>query len=315
MKFGVQVSQSGMSWQDFLSIVRWLDEESQFEHLWLADHFVTGMGTAFGSEGSYLEGWSSLAAVAQATSRLRIGVLVTGNTYRHPAVLAKMATTVDHISNGRLNFGLGAAWHEYEHQVFGIPFLTVKERLDRLEEAAHLIKLLWTEDRPKFDGKYYQLDAPPYNPPNVQQPHPPILIGGNGEKRTLKIVARYADIANISFTEASAETVKHKFAVLDRHCADVGRDPATIRRTVQKLVFLTDDENVHQRAIIGLKAASDQSEDEVRQTVILGGPEEAVRQIRDLADAGVEETYIVQFDPSRRQTLEDFSAKVIPEFA
>lgn len=315
MKFGVQVSQSGMSWSDFLSIVEWLDRESGFERLWLADHFVTGTGTAFGSEGAYFEAWTSLAAVAMATSRLRLGVLVSGNTYRHPAVLAKMATTVDHISNGRLDFGLGAAWHEYEHQAFGIPFPRVKERLDRLDEAAKVIKLLWTQDRPQFEGTYYQLDAPPYNPSNVQVPHPPILIGGNGEKRTLKIVARYADIANISYNHASAATVKHKFDVLDRHCADLGRDPATILRTVQKLVFLTEDKAVHERAIIGLKAMGNQTEDEIRSTVILGGVEEAKSQIQALADAGVEETYIVQFDPSRRRTLEDFSAGVIPEFS
>lgn len=315
MKFGVQVSQSNMSWSDFFSIVQWLDRDSNFEHLWLADHFVPGFGTAFASEGEYFEAWTSLAAVAQATSRLRLGVLVSGNTYRHPAVLAKMATTVDHIANGRLDFGLGAAWHEYEHQVFGIPLYTVKERLDRLEEAAHLVKLLWTEDRPKFDGKYYQLDAPPYNPPNVQKPHPPFLIGGTGEKRTLKIVARYADIANISYESASAATVKHKFSVLDQHCADLGRDPATIRRTVQKLVFLTDSETVHQRVIVALKAMGDQSEDEIRQTVILGGVDEAKRQVQALADAGVEETYIVQFDSSNRETLEQFSDRVIPEFS
>jgi alkanesulfonate monooxygenase SsuD/methylene tetrahydromethanopterin reductase-like flavin-dependent oxidoreductase (luciferase family) len=142
-----------------------------FESLWLMDHFVTGFGTAFGSEGPCLEGWSALAALAQATSRVRMGIMVTGNTYRHPAVLAKQATTVDHVSGGRLDFGIGAAWHTYEHEAFAIPFHTVKERLERLEESVQVIKLLWTEPLPKFDGAYYRLNAPPYNPPSVQQPH------------------------------------------------------------------------------------------------------------------------------------------------
>src|SRR5206468_729705 len=151
-------------------------------------------------DGPHFEGWTTLAALAMATERVRIGTLVTANTYRHPAVLAKMATTVDHIPRGRLEFGLGAAWHAYEHEVYGIPFHTARERLERLEESARAIKLLWTEPRPKFEGKYYQLHEPPYNPPNVQQPYPPLLIGGGGEKRTLRTVARYADACNVSGT-------------------------------------------------------------------------------------------------------------------
>lgn len=159
-----------------------------------------------------MEGWTSLAALAQATSRARLGILVTGNTYRHPAVLAKQATTVDHISGGRLIFGLGAGWHEYEHAAFGIGLPPVKERMDRLEESAEMIKALWTESRPASSGSYYSLDRPPYNPANVQQPHPPILIGGGGEKRTLRIVAKYADVANV---QGTPEEVAHKWQVLD----------------------------------------------------------------------------------------------------
>ena len=122
-------------------------------------------------------------ALAQATERARLGILVTATRIAIRCALAKMATTVDNISNGRVQFGLGSAWHEYEHEVFGIPFHTVRERLERLDEAAHLMKPPWTEQRPKFDGKYYQLNEPPYNPSNVQQPHPPIVIGGGGEKK------------------------------------------------------------------------------------------------------------------------------------
>ena len=182
VKFGVQASQGNTTWPELLDLWRELDQDSEFDYLWLVDHFVPGQGTAMGADGPHLEGWTALAALAQATERARIGPLVTGNTYRHPAVLAKMATTVDHISNGRLEFGLGAAWHEYEHEVFGIRFPPVRERLERLEEAAHLIKLLWTEPRPQFEGQYYQLKEPPYNPPNVQQPAPAHRYRRRGRK-------------------------------------------------------------------------------------------------------------------------------------
>ncbi|HEY5640668.1 MAG TPA: LLM class flavin-dependent oxidoreductase, partial [Dehalococcoidia bacterium] len=178
MKFGAQTSQATIGWQDLLALWREVDTGGAFDSLWLMDHFVTGFGQESGSDEPCLEGWMTLAALAQATSRLKLGILVTGNTYRHPAVLAKQATTVDHVSGGRLIFGLGASWHEYEHQAFGIPMPPLRERMDRLEEAARLTKQLWTEERPSLEGAHYSLDRPPYNPPNVQTPHPPILIGG-----------------------------------------------------------------------------------------------------------------------------------------
>lgn len=311
MKFGVQATQSGISWEDLLDLWRELDTNTAFEHLWLMDHFVTGQGTAANSEGPCLEGWTALAALAQATSRARIGIMVTGNTYRHPAVLAKMATTVDNISGGRLEFGLGAAWHEYEHQAFAIPFHTVRERLERLDESAHVIKALWTEDRPKFDGKYYQLDAPPYNPPNVQKPHPPIVIGGGGEKRTLRTVAKYADATNVSGTP---DDVRRKFQVLEGHCRDVGRDFSEIRRTIQVLLFLTDDEDFKRRVIQGVMAFRGGDEEEARRSTLLGSPDEVKAQIKKFAEAGVQEIVLAQFPRAHRQSLLRFSQEVIPEF-
>lgn len=317
MKFGVQASQSGIAWNDYHDLVQWLDTGSNFEFLWLTDHFVTGFGTAFGSDGDYFEGWTTLASVAEATNRLRIGVLVSGNTYRHPAVLAKMATTVDHISGGRLEFGLGGAWHAYEHEVFAIPFLTTKERLDRLDEAAELIKKLWTEDHPTFEGKYYQLKAPPYHPPNVQEPHPPILIGGAGEKRTLRTVARFADVANISFNEAHPDTVRHKFEVLDQHCRDIGRAPSEIRRTVQVACMMGADDAVVERTVQGLSGMLGLSQQHARETILAGTPEEVRAQIDKLAGAGVTEVYITLIGNTSgaRPMLDQFSEQVIPTFA
>ncbi len=311
MKFGVQATQAGVSWDELLSLWQELDGDSNFDHLWLMDHFVTGMGAATGSEGPCMEGWTALAALAQATSRVRLGIMVTGNTYRHPAVLAKMATTVDQISGGRLEFGLGGAWHTYEHGAFAIPFHTIKERLERLDEAVQVIKLLWTQTRPTFQGRYYQLDQPPYNPPNVQQPHPPILIGGGGEKRTLRTVAKYADATNVSGTP---EEVRHKYEVLERHCKDVGRDFSEIRRTIQLLLFLNDDPAFQQRVVQGIVSFRGGSEEDARRSVLMGSVEDVKASVQAFADAGVQEIIVAQFPRFHRESLLRFSREVVPAF-
>jgi len=251
-RFGVQLPQTNVSWPEYLALWQELDE-SPFESAWTMDHFVTGRSEAEAHRGSCLEGWTALAAVAQATKRLRLGCLVTGVTYRHPAVLAKMATTVDIISNGRLEFGIGAAWHEYEHRAYGIPFYTMKERQDRLEEAVQIIKALWTGAPATFQGKHYQLDNAPFLPPNVQKPHPPIMVGGSGPKRTLRTAARYADTVNLW---GPPEMVQQSLEALEGHCRDVGRDFSQIRVTV----FLPVMDSVESaRSIIGrfLKAGFD----------------------------------------------------------
>ncbi|MGQ9573487.1 MAG: TIGR03560 family F420-dependent LLM class oxidoreductase [Chloroflexota bacterium] len=243
-RFGVQLPQIHIAWPEYLALWQELDE-SPVESAWTMDHLVPGRTEAEAHGGPCLEGWIALAALAQATRHLRLGCLVTGVTYRHPAVLAKMATTVDIISNGRLEFGIGAAWHEYEHQAYGIPFYTMKERQDRLEEAIQLIKALWTGAPATFRGKYYQLDGAPFLPPNVQKPHPPIMVGGSGPKRTLRTAARYADAVNLW---GSPDMVRESLEVLKGHCRDVGRDSAQIRVTVF-VPIMAEMENT--KAIIG----------------------------------------------------------------
>jgi len=308
MRFGAQVTQSGVSWQELLAAWQELDGGSRFDTLWLMDHFVTGMGTEAGSEGPCLEGWTALAALGHATSRVRLGTLVSGNTYRHPAVLAKMATTVDHICGGRLELGIGGAWHTYEHQAFGIPFHTTRERLERLDEAVQLIRLLWTEERPTFDGRYYQLDRPPYNPPNIQQPHPPIMVAGGGEKRTLRTAARYGDATNVSGTP---KEVRHKHEVLKRHCEDAGRDPAQIRRTVMSPLLFSDDAEMQRRFVQGMAAFRRSSEDEARRAVLMGSADEMKAQIQAWAEVGVDEVIVSQFPRLHLESLLRFSAEVI----
>jgi len=308
MKFGAVPTQAGVEWETLVETWEELDRGSKFDSLWLMDHFVTGFGQEFGSEGPCMEGWTALAGLAQSTSRARLGILVTGNTYRHPAVLAKQATTVDHISNGRLIFGIGAGWHEYEHTTMldGLP--PVKERMDRLDESVGLIKALWTEDRPSTRGTYYSLDRPPYNPPNVQKPHPPILIGGGGEKRTLRIVAKYADVANV---QGSPEEVAHKWQVLDEHCKAIGRDPGEIKRTIQAPLWLTDDEAFKERVTQGMAAAGARD----TRSALLGNADEVKSQVQAFNDAGVEEIYLAQWPRTHMESLRGFSEKVIPEFA
>jgi F420-dependent oxidoreductase-like protein len=202
-----------------------------FDHLWLFDHLLP-----IHQEPAQPihDGWTLLGAMAEDTRRTRIGLNVTGNLYRHPGLLAKIAVTVDHLSGGRLEMGLGAGWNEPEFRMFGMDFPeSPGERINRLDEAVRDLKLLWTEPRATFEGRYYQLAEAVAEPKPVQRPHPPIWIGGNGPKRTLRIAAEHADVWSCDVWPTSAAAMEPAYAlakVLDQHCAAVGRDPQTIRR-------------------------------------------------------------------------------------
>jgi F420-dependent oxidoreductase-like protein len=223
---GIKVSPQNCTIGDLRAVWR-IADEAGFDHLWAFDHFNPIFSDV---AGDVFEGMTLLAAMAEATSRVRIGLMVAGNTYRHPAVLAKMATTIDYLSGGRLEFGLGASGAEVEHTMLGIPFYTAGERIRRLAEALTVCRKLWTEERASFDGRYYTLTEAISNPKPLQRPHPPIWVGGGGEKLTLRVVAEHADVWNVI---GSVEEVVRKASVLDQHCADVGRDPAEIKRSVQ----------------------------------------------------------------------------------
>src|SRR5947209_19679761 len=184
IRLGIDVSQHQLTWEELLSRVRF-GEEAGFEAAWVFDHFTPLYGDR---KGPCLEGWTLLAALAAATSRIRLGVLVSGVTYRHPSILATEAITVDHVSGGRLEIGMGAAWHEGEHQELGIPFPALRERAERLEEAVRLMRALMTGDGVSFDGRHYRLEHATYRPRPVQRPHPPFWIGASGEQLMLPIV-------------------------------------------------------------------------------------------------------------------------------
>ncbi|MBI1727760.1 MAG: TIGR03560 family F420-dependent LLM class oxidoreductase, partial [Candidatus Rokubacteria bacterium] len=188
--------------------------------------------------GNMIESWTTLTALASLTKRMRVGTIVSGNTYRHPAVLAKMAANVDIISGGRLICGIGAGWQENEHTAYGMPFYTVGERLQRLDEACQVLNLLWTQERSTFKGTYYQLDDAPLMPKPVQKPRPELMIGGGGEKVTLKIVARWADHWNVW---GGPEILAKKGKILDGYCAAIGRDPKTILRSAVMVPVLSED--------------------------------------------------------------------------
>ena len=229
LRLGIKLAPQATSVEDLRAVWR-IADQSGFDHLWGFDHFAAIGGPA---ERPIYEGWTMLAAMAEATKRVRIGLLVTGATYRHPGVLAKIATTVDHLSAGRLEFGIGSGWAENEHTMLGIPFHTVAGRIRRMEETIEVCKRLWTEERSSYEGRYFRLEEAIHEPKPIQKPHPPIWVGGSGEQLTLRVAAKYADVWNPSGGGGDPEEAARLSAVLDERCREVGRDPNAIRRSVQ----------------------------------------------------------------------------------
>jgi F420-dependent oxidoreductase-like protein len=204
-------------------------EEVGCEWFTMMDHWFQ-MEDFGGPEQPMLEGYSSLAFVAGQTRRIHLGLLVTGVTYRHPGLLAKTVTTLDVLSGGRAILGIGAAWYEREHVGLGVPFPPVSERFERLDETLKICRQMWSDNNGTFEGKHYHLAETRCSPPPIQQPHPPIMIGGVGEKKTLRLVAQYADVTNMF--DLGPDVIKDKLDALNRHCEAVDRDPATIRKTI-----------------------------------------------------------------------------------
>jgi F420-dependent oxidoreductase-like protein len=213
-------------------------EAAGLASLWVMDHFfqIRSVGPP---EHEMLEGWTALAHAAAVTERIMLGTLVTGVTYRHPGILVKTATTLDVLSGGRAWFGIGAAWNEQEHLGLGVAFPPVAERFERLEETLRIAHQMWAGDQSPFHGRHYQLQRPLNSPPALSTPHPKVMIGGTGERKTLRLVARYADACNIF--EMGIDAVRHKLDVLRRHCDDVGRDYDEIERTTLGSIRLSTE--------------------------------------------------------------------------
>jgi F420-dependent oxidoreductase-like protein len=223
-------------------------EAAGFDLVTVMDHFYQIRGVGHELE-PMLEGYSTLAALAARTSRVRLGLMVGGVTYRNPALVAKMVTSLDVISRGRAVLGLGAAWNESEHRGYGFEFPPIRERMDRLDEALRICRLMFSEDRPSFEGRHYRIERALNQPRPIQPGGPPILIGGSGERRTLRLVAQHADLSNWF---GPLDELRHKIDVLERHCAEVGRDPATILRTVSVPIVVVRDAREADGALEGL---------------------------------------------------------------
>jgi F420-dependent oxidoreductase-like protein len=297
MKFGIQhpsftLDGDGPAIVDSIRKVAVKGEDLGYDSFWVMDHFHQIQNVGQPQE-PMLEGWTTISVLAGLTSKIKLGTLVTGNTYRHPSVLAKTGATLDVLSKGRLIMGIGAAWNEEEAMAYGIPFPPTKERLERLDEAVQVIRHMWTEDKANFDGQFYQLKDAYCNPKPIQKPHPPILIGGAGEKRTLRTVAKYADASNIF---GSLETVKRKLGILQEHCKEVGREYDSIVKTKGGRVIFGDRESIEK----GFERMG-MNQQMTREFLTYGTPEQIRQNIEEFAQAGID-GLIYSFDP--RQELE-----------
>ena len=281
-------------------------ENAGFDSFWVMDHFhqIQFVGTP---EDPMLEGWTIISMLAGITTKIKLGTLVTGIIYRYPSVLAKVAATLDVLSKGRLFMGIGAGWNEQESLAYGISFPSNQERMLRLEEAIQIIRKMWTEEPyASFNGKYYQIRNAYCNPKPIQKPSPPILVGGSGERKTLKIVAKYADACNLF---GSPETVRKKLDILKEHCKSVGRDYNSILKT--KLVATIVDDNSDMVKNKVLETFRGIPEEQIKEFVIYGTPEDVSRQIEMLEEVGIQ-YLIVDLEPSRElEVLDTFANKII----
>ena len=310
MRFGVFTSMGVQTWAGVLELWRHL-EASGWDIACVTDHFMPNTRER---EGAMLEAWSTLSALAALVPRLRVGTIVLGNTYRHPAVVAKMAAQVDIISGGRLLLGMGAGWQENEHEAYGIPFYTMRERLERLDEACQVIRSLWTQKRSDFTGRYYQLSDAPLDPKPVQTPHPELMIGGGGERITLRAVARKADLWNVW---GGPKVVARKGAILDEHCRALGRDPKTVRRSANMSLLITDKPEEVEKLAETIATRMGRHAADARDTCLGGTPDQIREQLGQLRAAGADTLFIPTLFrplPELRRDLDRFMAEIAPAF-
>jgi len=287
MRFGLQIPNFTYDVPDAELFERVADhataaEESGFSSVWVMDHFFQ-LPPLGGPDQPMLEGYTLLGALAARTEQVQLGTLVTGVTYRNPAMLAKIVTTLDVISRGRAILGIGAAWYDTEHEALGFDFPPVKERMDRLEDAVQICRAMFTADPAGFDGRHHSIRDARNLPRPIREGGIPIMIGGGGEKRTLRLVAQYADACNIA---GDLDTVRHKIDVLQRHCADVGRDPAEIAVTRMSTLMLTDspDQTAETRQFL-----ADAAGPEAAAGFTVGQGDEVAAEVKAFAAAGVDE--------------------------
>ncbi len=280
-------------------------ERLGYASIWLYDHFITYPEVR---HHPVYEAWTTLSYLAGVTSKVRLGTIVTCNLYRYPTVLAKMASTLDVLSGGRLEFGIGACWYWEDFQRFGIPFPPLKQRLEMLDEALQIIKSMWVDKETWFKGKYYRVYGAINYPKPLQKPHPPIMVGGFGEKIMAKIIAKHADKSNFFGTP---EEFKRKIAVLEKHCKEIGRDCDEIKKTIAITAAIFESEDELRKFVNELYALGFSVEEFLRNS-LTGTPDKIVSKIREYIRAGVEEFIIYFKDVESIKPLEVFAEKVIP---
>jgi F420-dependent oxidoreductase-like protein len=271
-----------------------------FDSIWLFDHFHT---VPTPTQEVTFECWTSTAALARDTQRVHIGQMVTCNGYRNPALLAKMASTVDTLSHGRLDFGIGAGWHEHEYLAYGYDYPDAPERLRHLREAVQVILAMWTQDEAVFEGKYYHVRGAINQPKGVQKPHIPLLIGGGGEQVTLKLVAQYGDACNVGHLDV--EGIEHKFSILKKHCDEVGRDYNSIRRTVMFncAIAETDEEAMAKSKPFQRNIPSGR----IREQALVGTPDVIRKRLEEIEQAGAQEIILYMPDSAQLEAVRMFA--------
>jgi len=277
-----------------------------FDSIWLFDHFHT---VPKPTQEVTFECWTSTAALARDTKRVRIGQMVSCNGYRNPALLAKMASTVDVMSHGRLDFGIGAGWYEHEYLAYGYDFPDGPTRLRQLRDAVRIIKAMWSEEEAVFEGKYHQVRGAINQPKGVQKPHIPLLIGGGGEKVTLKLVAQYGDACNIGHLDN--EGLARKFAIIKQHCEDVGRDYSTIWRTVlfNCAIAETDEEAMAKSTPFQRNIPSGR----IREQALIGTPDAIRKRLVEIEQAGAQEIIIFLPDSAKLEAVRMFARECIKQ--
>ena len=306
VQFGAQVSAYLTSWDEIRAVARVMDG-GRYDSIWFADHFVPPNRPKEVEAKEAFEAFTLAAAVAAETTRLRIGHLVLGNTYRNPALAAKMAGSVDHISHGRFTLGIGASWFRREHAAYGWEYPSMKERQDRFEEACRLLRAMIHNDGANvtFEGEYYQLDDAPFSPGSYDQPIP-ILVGGTGPKRTLRTLALYGDILNLDGWAGrgmSVELLKEKVDILHQHCEAVGRDPSEIKVTALMPCLLTDD-----------AAAAKAWEQQIGAGTLHGTGDQIVEQIGKFVEYGIDEIMFGRRGPNEAEYFQRLDEEVIRQF-
>jgi F420-dependent oxidoreductase-like protein len=317
MKFGVIVPQGwrmdlvGISdpieAYETMTNVAQTAEELGYETIWLFDHFHT---VPTPTQETTFECWMSTAALARDTKHIRIGQIVTCNSYRNPALLAKMASTVDVLSHGRLTFGIGAGWYEHEYRAYGYDYPDAPTRLRHLREAVQIILKMWTEEEATFEGKYYQVRGAINQPKGIQKPHIPMLIGGGGEQVTLKLVAQYGDACNVGNMEP--EAIARKFDILRQHCENVGRDYNSIQRTVMlNCSIASTDEQALERAQSTNLARNTGGAEHLRTRALIGTPDTIRQRLAEYEQVGAQEVILFLPAPQRLEALRLFAQEVI----